>query len=143
MARAFAISTTATLLRQSAVASASDGCCDGRSMRQKAVPKKCRHGLVGAVGVWALFFAAREDSDLERDHKAATGRQVELIERRCGCDCVVGRSIHRNRAVKGKDVGDVFAVEQVVDAEADLRFVEEGVSAERVVEEEIDVVERG
>jgi hypothetical protein len=55
----------------------------------------------------------------------------------------VRRRAHRRGLLKGENIGDVFAVEQVIDAETDLRLVEDRVFfAEGVVQEEIDVVIR-
>jgi len=84
---------------------------------------------------------AGEDSDLEGDHEAAAGGLVNLVKLRRGGGGEVGRTVDGGWAVGGEDVGDVFAVEEVVDAEAELRLIEDGVAvAVGEVEEEVDVV---
>src|ERR1700733_2590506 len=89
-----------------------------------------------------LVVSAWEHPQFEADNKTASRGQVELIQLRDGSGRKVCRRAHRRWTVEGKDIGDVFAVEEVVDAETDLRPVEERFLADGVVQEEIDVVVR-
>src|ERR1700749_4491726 len=81
-----------------------------------------------------------DNSHFETDHKAASRGQVDLVQRGDGSGRKVCRSADRRWTVEGKDIGDVFTVEQFVDAEADLRSVKHRELGDGVVQEEIDVV---
>src|ERR1700733_15802467 len=84
-----------------------------------------------------------ENTDLDSDHKTAPRGQVDLIERRGGRGREILRSTLWCWTVIRKHIGDVFAIKEVIDAETDLRLVEEPVPCvEGVVKEQIDVVIR-
>jgi len=96
-----------------------------------------RHGLA-----CPLLVAVGEDTQLERDHKTAPGSQVDLVQWRGSRGREILRRTGRRRAVIGEYIGDVFTVEEVIDAEADLRLVENGMFANGVVQEEIYIIVR-
>ena len=85
----------------------------------------------------------REKTDLDIEHKTASCRQVDLVEWRRSRGREILRSTHWCWTVIREDIGDVFAVEEVIDAETDLRLIEYPVSCvEGVVKEQIDVIIR-
>ena len=98
--------------------------------------KPCRWNQRHGFGYRQLLVMAWEDSHFEGDHEAAPGGQVDLVQRGRGSGCNVGRAPHGVWIVRGENIGDVFAVEEVIDAEADLRSVKDRVFfAKSVVEE--------